>query len=97
VTLAAASPEIVLTYAEARWRARGLGIDVGHEELRGLEGLIEAVLARRSGLARVAIRFDFTSMPAWMRQYQSHYFNYVLRLEPRCAGSPRTAPHGARS
>jgi len=74
-------PEISLSYANGRWRARGLGfaLDVEHAELRALESLVEAELAD-DGTDRVAMCFDMDSLPAWMRQHQSHYFNYTLRV-----------------
>jgi len=27
------------------------------------------------------VRFDRNALPPWLRQYQSHYFNYVLRID----------------
>jgi hypothetical protein len=75
------TPEVLLSYANGRWSARGLGADLEHADLRSLEALIEARLAA-SAASCVAVRFDVSSLPAWMRQYQSHYFNYSLRLAP---------------
>jgi hypothetical protein len=77
----AALVELSVSWAERRWRARGAGVDAEHEELRALEDLVAAQLAG-SGAERVAMRFEFASFPAWMRQHQSHYFNYVLTLAP---------------
>ena len=77
--------EILLSYANGRWRGRGHGIDVEHADLRSLESLVEARLTV-CGATHVAVRFDTTSLPAWMRQHQSHYFNYTLRLASR--GNP---------
>jgi hypothetical protein len=74
--------EISLSYADGCWRARAIGLDVQHVELRGLEELLDRRLAPE-GMHEVAIRFDMSSLPAWLRQHQSHYFNYTLRLTPR--------------
>jgi hypothetical protein len=74
--------EISLSYESGRWRARGLGLDVAHEELRSLEAFVEARLGERGEPAAV-VRFDSSSLPAWMRQYGAHYFNYTLRLAPQ--------------
>jgi hypothetical protein len=82
------TPEIALSFADGRWRARGLGLDVEHAELRGLEALVQQQLSH-SGAAQVAMRFDMSSLPAWMRQHQAHYFNYVLRLSPWAGATPR--------
>jgi hypothetical protein len=82
------TPEVILSYADGRWRALGLGLDVEHAELRGLEALVERGLSD-SGASQVAMRFDMSSLPAWMRQHQAHYFNYVLRLSPRAGDAPR--------
>jgi hypothetical protein len=73
--------EISLTYESGRWRARGHGFDVEHEELRSLEALVEARLAARGEPAAV-LRFDMGSLPGWLSQYQAHYFNCTLRLTP---------------
>jgi hypothetical protein len=75
------SREISLCYDGGRWRARGDALDVEHADLRSLETLIEARLAEL-GEHAATLRFDFASLPAWMRQHQSHYFNYTLRLPP---------------
>lgn len=73
--------EITLSYANRRWRARALGLDLEHAELRELEALVEGRLVG-GGAGEVAMRFDMSSLPTWMRQHQSHYFNYTLRLSP---------------
>jgi hypothetical protein len=73
--------ELSLSWANGLWRARGEGLDLEHAELRGIEALVEQRLAGADARA-VAMRFDFASFPAWMRQHQSHYFTYTLRLEP---------------
>jgi hypothetical protein len=74
------TPEISLTHRNGRWRAQGLGgaLDFEHADLRALEALIEASLARQGERCAV-VRFDTESLPVWLRQYQTHYFNYTLR------------------
>lgn len=76
------SPELVLTYDRDSWRATGLGLDVAHAELRGLESLLTTLLAARGAPPRVHVRFDTSALPTWLRQYQAHYCNYVLRIAP---------------
>jgi hypothetical protein len=77
------APEIVLTYEEGRWRARGSGFDLVHEDLSALDALIERAVARPNGPLDVRVRFDFSTLPAWLRQYQPHYCNYVLHVPAR--------------
>jgi len=72
--------EIVLSWANGRWRARGLGMDAEHAELRELEARLEAELRARGGVARVAVRFDMRSLPVALRQFHAHYCNYSLRI-----------------
>ncbi|MBN1240237.1 MAG: DUF5395 family protein [Gammaproteobacteria bacterium] len=73
--------ELTLHHEAGRWRAVGDGIDVAHADLAGLDRLIgEAVRRRNDPPRRVHVRFDVDRLPAWMRQYQAHYFNYVLTL-----------------
>jgi Family of unknown function (DUF5395) len=75
-------PEIVLRCSNGRWQALGLGLALEHAELRGLETVLERELALR-GVSSVAIRFDMSSLPAALRQYHAHYFNYSLRIAQR--------------
>jgi hypothetical protein len=71
--------EVVLSYENERWRARGDGIDLVHSELTQLDALIAAAFAER-GSTLVRVRFDLAALPTWLRQYQAHYCNYVLRV-----------------
>ena len=75
--------DLVLTYEQGRWRARGGGIDVVHEELRGLEALIEARVASDAAPVEVRLEFDANALPRWLLQYHGHYCNYTLLVPPR--------------
>lgn len=77
------SAELVLTYENARWRARGPNLDVAHPELRSLDALLQQRLAASGTPQRVLVRFDMSSLPAWLRQYHTHYCNYVLHVAQR--------------
>jgi hypothetical protein len=77
------APEIVLTYEDGRWRARGQGFDLVHEDLGALDALIERTVARANDALEVQVRFDFSTLPVWLRQYQPHYCNYVLHVPER--------------
>jgi hypothetical protein len=75
-------PELVLTYERDCWRATGSGVDVAHADLSGVERLLTTLLAERSRSSHVHLRFDTSSLPTWLRQYQAHYCNYSLRIAP---------------
>jgi hypothetical protein len=82
------TPEVVLTHENGRWRARGEGLDLEHEDLGALDALIEAQIAEGE---TVAVHFDAASLPVWTRQYHSHYFAYRLRPaaeRPECPEAP---------
>jgi uncharacterized protein DUF5395 len=72
-------PEVVLSCSNGVWRALGLGLALEHRDLRGIEARLEAKLVAL-GIASVAVRFDTSSLPVELRQYQAHYFNYSLRV-----------------
>jgi hypothetical protein len=76
------APELVLTYDRDCWRAAGMGLDVTHAELRGIEQQLTQLLVERGGPSRVELRFDTSALPAWLRQYHAHYCNYALRIVP---------------
>jgi hypothetical protein len=83
--------EIVLTHEDGCWRARAPGVDLAHAELNVLDALIEARLAE-GGAPSASVRFDFAALPEWLRQYQTHYFNYALRPAPPGAPGPASEP-----
>jgi hypothetical protein len=73
--------ELTLRWEAGTWRAAGAGIDVAHADLAALDTLIIDELARTGGATTAHVRFDVGRLPAWLRQYQSHYFNYVLHVD----------------
>jgi hypothetical protein len=77
--------ELVLTYEERQWCARGDGVDLKHGELRGLEALIGAELANEAAPVEITLMFDLAALPRWLHQYHGHYCNYTLRVPPRSA------------
>jgi len=78
-----AAPEVVLTFEDGAWRARGPGFDLVHEDLCALDVLIERTVACPADALDVRVRFDFGTLPVWLRQYQPHYCNYVLHVPAR--------------
>jgi len=75
--------DFVLTYERGRWHARGAGIDVAHEDLPGLEALIEAHVASDAAAVEVRLEFDTSTLPRWVLQYHGHYCNYTLHVPRR--------------
>jgi hypothetical protein len=73
--------EITLRWEAGVWCAAGAGIDASHADLAALDALIVEELARTRAASTANVRFDIGRLPAWLRQYQSHYFNYVLRVD----------------
>lgn len=73
--------ELTLRWEAGSWRASGIGIDLSDPDLAALDTMIVRELARTTRVARAHLRFDMRSLPMWLRQYQAHYFNYVLRID----------------
>ena len=74
--------EVVITYEDGAWHARGAGIDVAHADLRELDALVTAGLAGETPVD-VRLSVDTTSLPQQLHQYQAHYANYTLRVPAR--------------
>jgi hypothetical protein len=78
--------ELVLSHDARNWHAEGAQLSLSAPSLTELEALIAAAARSRLGAdrpQRVALRFDLARIPAWLRQYQAHYFNYTLLVEGR--------------
>ena len=73
--------ELSLCWEGGRWRAAGPDVDVSHADLAALDALIVEALTRTGGATRAHVRFDASRLPTWLRQYQAHYFNYVLHVD----------------
>ena len=80
------SREFVLSFEHGRWRASSGEIAIDGEDLPELEASLARAFRSRPELAerlpaRVELRFDYASLPRWLRQYQAHYFNYALEID----------------
>ena len=81
--------EMVLTHDGRDWVSRNdeQGIRVKGETLGALDAALMAALAARPEYAGrkvcVAMRFDNATIPTWIRQYASHYFNRLVELDLR--------------
>lgn len=73
--------ELTLKYEAGAWHAAGGGVTVSHADLAGLDRLILDAFGTDGRARRIHVRFDRTGLPSWLRQYQAHYFNYVLRVD----------------
>jgi hypothetical protein len=75
--------EFALRHDGALWYADDGSVAVAAETLGALEDVLTAVLQEQLGIdfvGEVAMRFDLSRLPIWLRQYQAHYFNYRLRI-----------------
>ncbi len=75
------SAELTLRWDAGVWRVAGAGLDLAHADLAALDALIIDALARTHRARKAHVRFDMSRLPVWLRQYQAHYFNYVLHVE----------------
>lgn len=78
--------EFVLSFEGGRWLAASGGVAVDGADLPELEASLARAFRSIPALAarlpaRVQLRFDYDSLPRWMRQYQAHYFNYSLDID----------------
>ncbi len=79
--------ELVLTHDGRNWRGHVEELDI-HVKGESLGALDAALMSRLAALPRfagrrvcVAMRFDNTTIPTWIRQYASHYFNRLVELD----------------
>ena len=79
--------ELTLTHDGTRWVGRNAGLDihVTGETLGELDTALMRQLAARPAFAgrrvKVAMRFDNSTIPTWIRQYAAHYFNRLVELD----------------
>ena len=88
------SCEFVLSFERGRWLATSGDIAVDGADLRELEASLARAFRSKPALAarlpaRVELRFDYASLPRWMRQYQAHYFNYALDIDAATSSENR--------
>ena len=76
-----ADVELVITHDGKRWVARNDAITASGETLSELDANVAEVLREQGNFGKVTVfmGFKFSTIPTWIRQYASHYFNrYVL-------------------
>jgi protein associated with RNAse G/E len=76
-----ADVELVITHDGKRWVARNDAITASAETLPELDANVAEALREQGNFGKVTVfmGFKFSTIPTWIRQYASHYFNrYVL-------------------
>ncbi|MBS3758212.1 MAG: DUF5395 family protein [Desulfobacterales bacterium] len=78
--------EWCLSISGRQWIARENGLSVSGMTLDELEANIKDALMRSGRYARkktvtVFMGVDTKTLPAWIRPYQSHYFNRYIRFK----------------
>lgn len=77
--------EVTLAFADNRWIALHENHCYRADSLAGLERKIEQHIRQSPRFnhckeVHVCMRFDYDSMPVWLRQYHSHYFNRIFTV-----------------
>lgn len=88
--------EMIITHDGKRWIARNDDIRATGDTLPELDANVADVLRAGGGFEKspitVFMGFDFTTIPTWIRQYASHYFNRVISIDvDRDQGNGRQA------
>lgn len=78
--------ELSLVHDGARWIARGDGLSACGENIKELDAGIKRALRESGSYPRgsrltVFMGFDFDTIPTWLRQYHTHYFNRYITVE----------------
>lgn len=77
--------ELVLEHDGRAWLAYCNGIKARANSLPELDNALARSLAAAgkfpAGAVTVHMRFNRGSLPGWLRQYTSHYFNRTVRLQ----------------
>jgi len=80
--------ELSLSYNGDDWIADGLITRLHGNDLHLLEDQISNAIKTDGQFAnddsvRVMLRFDMDTIPGWLHQYQSHYFNYSFTVNKK--------------
>ncbi len=81
-----ADMEMSIVHDGRQWIARNASFAAGGRDLPELDANLATVL-RQSGQfvtgaqVTVFMGFDFDTIPTWLRQYASHYFNRYISLD----------------
>jgi len=78
--------EFVIRHDGQNWIAEHGSFRIIDSTLDGVDAKIGDLL-RSNGIVvqgqslRVFIRYDISTIPAWIRQYSQHYFNRIIQVE----------------
>jgi len=78
--------DLKLSHDGKRWVACNAMLEAQGEDFLQLDAALTEQLRARAEFpagsrVRVFMGFDFDTLPRWMRQYQSHYFNRYVTIE----------------
>jgi len=77
--------DMVIIHDGEKWIARNDALEAVGRTLPELDADLTRNLRRLGGYEgrslTVFMGFDFSTIPTWIRQYASHYFNRVIRVE----------------
>jgi len=77
--------DLVIVHDGEKWIARNDEVQAVGRTLPELDADLVRSLRRAGGfrgrLLTVFMGFDFATLPTWVRQYASHYFNRVVRVQ----------------
>ena len=78
--------ELSLIHDGAQWVARGDVLSAAGESIKDLDAGVERALRDSGSYTRgsrvtVFMGFDFDTIPTWLRQYHTHYFNRYITVE----------------
>lgn len=78
--------DFVVSHEAGTWVARCGGLRLSGADSRDLDRAIARHVRHTTPPdelpAAIALRFDNNTLPAWMQQYASHYFNRILHVNP---------------
>lgn len=77
--------DTVLTHDGRQWIVRADGIEARGKDWKALDESLRRALAKTGSYppgsrVRVFMGFDFDTLPRWLRQYHSHYFNRWVEI-----------------
>ncbi len=74
--------DLVITWSDEEWVAKNDDISASGRTLDELDERIKGQLAKMGHRkAIVNMFFDSLTIPVWIRQYASHYFNRTLHID----------------
>ena len=77
--------ELTLSHDGHRWITDVLNNQLCGKDLNALDDLISAAIQNdcqfdKDNSVKVQLRFDMDTIPRWLHQYHSHYFNYTFTV-----------------